>query len=258
MLTIAAVVLLGYLGLCALVFAFQRSMIYLPQPRSSGSGLSTIALPIDGGQVLVSARSHPGPNAVLYFGGNAEDVSYSFPSLLAAFPDHAIYLMHYRGYGGSAGSPSEAALFADALALFDRARAEHQQIVAVGRSLGSGIAVHLASVRPVARLVLVTPYDSLLDLAAQQFPYLPVRWLLRDKYESWRYAGRVTAPTLLVAAEHDEVIPRASTQALYGRFSAGIASLKVVPGAGHNTLSDRAEYVSLLGAAPLGEEAPPL
>jgi hypothetical protein len=109
MLTIAAVVLLGYLGLCSLVFAFQRSMIYFPQPRSSGSGLSTIALPIEGGQVLVSARSHPGPNAVLYFGGNAEDVSYSFPSLSAAFPDHAIYLMHYRGYGGSAGSPSDPA-----------------------------------------------------------------------------------------------------------------------------------------------------
>jgi pimeloyl-ACP methyl ester carboxylesterase len=191
---------------------------------------------------------------VLYFGGNAEDVSYSFETLSAAFPDHAIYLMHYRGYGGSAGSPSEAALFADALALFDRAHAEHQQIVAVGRSLGSGVAVHLASVRPVARLVLVTPYDSLLDLAAQQFPYLSVRWLLRDKYESWRYAGRVTAPTLLVAAEHDEVIPRASTQALYGRFSAGTASLKVVPGAGHNNLSERAEYVPLLGVAPAAYE----
>jgi len=250
MITLMVVVAIAYLGLCALLFFLQRSMIYFPQPRSFGGVSTTIALSTQGAQVLVTARPRSGPNALVYFGGNAEDVSYSLPSFSAAFPDHAIYLLHYRGYGGSSGTPSEAALIADAVALFDKVHIEHENVVAVGRSLGSGVAVHLASVRPVTRLVLVTPYDSLQELAARQFPYVPVRWLLQDKFESWRYAGQVLAPTLVIAAEHDEVIPRASTEALYARFRSGVASLSVVAGASHNTISESPEYTALLRGAP--------
>lgn len=246
MLTLAAVVALVYLGLCAALFVFQRSLIYFPQPRSLASRAATITLPIDGGRVLVTARPHIGPNALLYFGGNAEDVSYSLPSLSNAFPDHAVYLLHYRGYGGSSGKPSEAALFADALALFDRIRTDHQNIVVVGRSLGSTVALYLASLRPVARLVLVTPFDSMQDLAARQFPYFPVRWLMLDRFESWKYATQVTAPTLVVAAEHDEFIPRSSTELLTTRFRGGVAALKVVAGTRHNTISESPEYIPLL------------
>lgn len=250
MVTLVAVVALAYLGLCGALFLFQRNLIYFPQPRSPSSGATTLILPSDEGQILVTARQYSGPNALLYFGGNAEDVSHNLPSLSAAFPDYAVYLLHYRGYGGSSGKPSEAALFADSLALFDKVRPEHQNIVVVGRSLGSGVAVHLASLRPVARLVLVTPYDSLQELAAQQFPYFPVRWLLLDKYESWKYAEQVAAPTLVVAAENDEVIPRTSTEALYRRFRAGVASFKVVAGTSHNTISESSEYLPLLMGAP--------
>jgi pimeloyl-ACP methyl ester carboxylesterase len=250
MVTLVAVVALVYIGLCGVLFLYQRNLIYFPQPRSPGSGATTLTLPADGAQVLVTASQRSGPNALLYFGGNAEDVSYSLPSLSTAFPDYAVYLLHYRGYGGSSGKPSEAALFADALALFDKVRIEHQDIVVVGRSLGSGVAVHLASLRPVARLVLVTPYDSLQELAAQQFPYFPVRWLLLDKFESWRYAQQVAAPTLVVAAEHDEVIPRTSTEALYKRFRTGVASFKVVAGTSHNTISESPEYMPLLKGVP--------
>lgn len=247
-LSLVVLVALVYLGLCALLYVFQRSLIYFPQPRSLGGG--TITLAADGAQVLVTARAHSGPNALVYFGGNAEDVAASLPVLSTAFPDHAIYLMHYRGFGGSSGKPSEAALLADALALFDRVRTEHPDLVIVGRSLGSGIAVHLASLRPVARLVLVTPYDSLQELAAHRFPCFPVRWLLLDKFESWRYAAQVSAPTLVIAAEHDEVIPRASTQALYARFRPGVASFKLVPGSSHNTISESPEYIPLLRGVP--------
>lgn len=250
MVTFLAVVASAYLGLCGVLFFFQRSLIYFPQPRTIGSGATTITLPMEGGDVLVTARPHSGPSALIYFGGNAEDVSSSLPGFSAAFPGHAIYLLHYRGYGGSSGTPSEAALFADAIALFDKVHDEHENVVAVGRSLGSGVAVHLASVRPVARLVLVTPYNSIQELAALQFPWFPVRWLMRDKFESWRYAKDVAAPTLLVAAEHDEVIPRASTEALYGSFRTGVASLKVIAAAGHNTISESPEYMPLLRGTP--------
>jgi pimeloyl-ACP methyl ester carboxylesterase len=158
--------------------------------------------------------------------------------------------MHYRGYGGSSGTPSEAALFADAIELFDKVHAEHERVAVVGRSLGSGIAVHLATVRPVSRLVLVTPYHSLQAVASHQYRYFPVRWLLRDKYESFRYAEHVTAPTLVVAAEHDEIIPRWSTDALYAHFREGVASLVIVANSGHNTISDSPEYIPLLRGTP--------
>jgi uncharacterized protein len=244
--TFVAIAALVYLGLCALLFLYQRSLIYFPHQPSPGSGSVTFTLSVDGAQLLVTARRHSGPNALIYFGGNAEDVSHSLPSLSAAFPDYAVYLLNYRGYGGSSGKPSEAALFADALTLFDRVHADHPNVVVVGRSLGSGVAVHLASLRPVARLVLVTPYDSIQALAASQFPYVPVRWLLLDKFESWKYAERVTVPTLVIAAEYDEVIPRKNTEALYRRFRTGVASFKVIAGTSHNTISESPEYIPLL------------
>jgi pimeloyl-ACP methyl ester carboxylesterase len=92
--------------------------------------------------------------------------------------DYAVYLLNYRGFGGSGGSPSEEAIAEDALALFDQVYASHPQIAVVGRSLGSGVAVRLASQRPVQQLILVTPYNSLEEIAEQQYPWLPVKWLL--------------------------------------------------------------------------------
>jgi pimeloyl-ACP methyl ester carboxylesterase len=248
--TFLLVAALVYAGLCAALFLWQRSLIYFPTPRASGSGATTLALPAPGGELLVTLRPRSGHGALLYFGGNAEDVSQSLPDLSRAFPDHALYLLHYRGYGGSSGKPSEAALFADALALFDKVHAEHRNVVVIGRSLGSGVAVHLASLRPVTRLVLVTPYDSLQDLAVQQYPFFPVRWLLLDKFESWRYAERVTVPTLVLAAEHDEVIPRSSSEALYKRFRNGVASFRTIAGTSHNSISESPEYLPLLRGAP--------
>lgn len=249
MLTFLVVVVLFYVGLCAALFFFQRSMIYFPQPRSAGTSLATISLRAGDHEVIVSTRVHAGPKALIYFGGNAEDVSANLPELSRAFPEHALYLLHYRGYGGSGGTPSEAALFADALALFDRIHAEHPDVVVIGRSLGSGVAVHLASMRPVGRLVLVTPYDSLAEIAAGRFPVFPVRWLLRDRFDSGIYAPKVSAPTLLIGAEHDEVVPVRSAELLATRFRPGVARLVVLPGTGHNTISDHPRYLPLLKGA---------
>ena len=239
-----------YLTLGGVLFFFQRSLVYFPQPGSGNGNAMMITLPVATARVLVCTRPKEGRRALIYFGGNAEDVSLNFPSFSVGFPDSAIYLLHYRGYGGSSGTPSEAALFADALTLFDEVHGKHPVIDVVGRSLGSGIAVYVASRRPVARLVLVTPYDSLQDLAARQFPYMPVRWLLLDKFESWRFAPHVTAPTLIIAADHDEVIPRASTELLRSRFKSGQATFAVLPGTGHNTISTSPEYMPLLRSSP--------
>ena len=244
-------VALSYLALCTALLVFQRSLLYFPQPSSLGGRDTTISLRVADIKIVASVRPRVGPDAVIYFGGNGEDVTASVPGLMEAFPHHALYLLHYRGYGGSAGTPSEAAIVADALALFDEARREHRDVVLVGRSLGSGVAVRVASLRPVARVVLVTPYDSIQEIAASRFALFPVRWLLRDKFESWKYAPAVTAPTLLIAAEHDEVIPRASTELLLTRFKSGVASMKIVGSTGHNSISEHTDYAALLrGPSP--------
>jgi pimeloyl-ACP methyl ester carboxylesterase len=240
---------IAYLGLCGSLYFSQRSLIYFPTPRS-GSGGETITLPIANERVLVSMRPLDGARALIYFGGNAEDVSRSLPGLSAAFPDNAIYLLHYRGYGGSSGSPSEEAFFADALTLFDQVHPQHPNIEVVGRSLGSGVAVYVASMRPVTRLVLVTPFDSMEEVAELQYPYVPVRWLLLDKFESWRYAPRITAPTVILAAEHDEIVPRANTELLRARFQSGLISFHVLAGTGHNSISESPEYMALLKGSP--------
>ncbi|MDP2816677.1 MAG: alpha/beta hydrolase [Polaromonas sp.] len=244
--TLLTVLALGYLALCLALFVFQRSLIYYPQPRSTGSAATTLNFKVADADLAVTVRPVAGPQAILYFGGNAEDVSLNLPSFSEAFPAHAMYLLHYRGYGGSTGRPSEQALQADALALFDHVRQKHPKVVLIGRSLGSGVAIQVASQRPVHRLVLVTPYNSLQELAEKQFPYFPVKCLLTDKFESWKYAPLVTAPTLLIAAEHDEVIPRWSTEQLYARFKNSSATLEVLPGTSHNTLSASPSYLGLL------------
>jgi pimeloyl-ACP methyl ester carboxylesterase len=238
------VILVGYLGICVLLYTFQRSLIYFPQPRTYPATPAMLKRP--GASVSLSVRPHTGPQALIYFGGNAEDVSHNIPEFSTAFPEHALYLLHYRGFAESSGEPSERAIHGDALALFDQVHAEHPDITVIGRSLGSGVATRLASERPVSRLVLVTPYNSLLELASAQYRFFPVKWLLLDKFESWRYAPQVTAPTLIVAAENDETIPRASTEALFHHFQPGVARMKTIRGVGHNSISGSSEYLPLL------------
>jgi uncharacterized protein len=236
------IAVLVYVGLCGIMFFAQRSLIYYPQPRLNRDGVALMRLEIEAGAVLVSTRPVKGADAVIYFGGNAEDTSLALRDFEDAFPQASIYLMHYRGYGGSAGKASEDALFADGLKLFDRVHAEHANVTVVGRSLGSGVAVKVASERPAARLVLVTPFGSLADVAAAQYPFLPVRLLMRDRYDSWKYAGKVTSPVRMIVAERDEIIPRASTERLRTRFGKTNVSYVVIPGAGHNSISDDAQY----------------
>jgi len=246
---IAASLLLLYALVCLAAFVYQRSLLYAPQPRAVTAAESTLHLTVPGADLVVTTRPHAGPKALLYFGGNAEDVSQNLPSFAAAFPDHALFLLHYRGYGGSTGSPSESANVSDAVALFQAVYAQYPQVALVGRSLGSGVAVQLASQVAATRLILVTPYDSITHIAEEQFPYLPVKWLLLDRYESTRYAPRIKLPTTLIEAQNDQLIPHASTDRLLAQFQPGVASLVTIAGAGHNDIDARPDYVAAMQAA---------
>jgi pimeloyl-ACP methyl ester carboxylesterase len=247
--TFVLLVALAYALLCVALYVFQSALIYHPQPRRAPASTPSFMLEADGASVQVTTRPMPGADAVLYFGGNAEDVSGSLPVLANAFPVHALHLMHYRGWGTSGGKPSEAALVDDARRLFDRVQREHPRVTVVGRSLGSGVAVQLAASRPVARLVLVTPYDSVASLAAKQFPWVPVRWLLEDRFDSIGHASKIEAETTVVVAELDEVIARKHSDALVAALPRARTRVHVIAGAGHNTIDMTPGYVPLLAGA---------
>jgi len=153
----------------------------------------------------------PGPPAplLIYFGGNAEEVTeWAFGASTSGA--RALLLVNYRGYGESGGSPSEKAIVSDALEVFDwaakRTDVDASRIGLVGCSLGSGVAVQVASKRPVKAVVLVSPYDSIADVAASHYPLLPVRWLVRHPFDSASLASAIKAPALIVFGTADRTI----------------------------------------------------
>lgn len=182
---------------------------------------------------------------MLYFGGNAEEVSWMIEAVQADAPGASWMLMDYRGYGQSAGAPSEKALVADAIALYDHAvkqlGTDPAQVYAFGRSLGSGVAVALAAERPLAGLILVTPFDSLAAVAKRYYWYLPIDWMLRHRFDSIARAPRMKTPLLCLIAERDEVIPAAHGERLCEAWG-GPSRKVLLAQAGHNTVDAHPMY----------------
>ncbi|MGH8863100.1 MAG: alpha/beta hydrolase [Burkholderiales bacterium] len=247
LLILALLVATAYLGLCALLYFSQRSQIYFPVREVKPPGAQSIRLTRDDAMLKIWVVEREGPRALIYFGGNAEDVSANLPAFSSAFPRHSLYLVNYRGYGGSTGSPSESALVADANAVYDHLHVRYPEILVMGRSLGTGVAVQLAAARPVSRLVLVTPYDSLANVAAAHFPIFPVALLMRDRYDSAARAQAIRTPVLAIIAGDDEIIPRANSQALVDAFSQSQMRVIVLDGATHNTVDLFPGYLRAVG-----------
>ncbi|MBB5885566.1 alpha/beta hydrolase [Xanthomonas sp. LMG 8992] len=245
-----AVLAIAYLSVCALLYLGQRDLLYFPQGTRVTSAQTDFALRRGADVELRGWQVNPGHDKVLlYFGGNAEDLRSARAQLQAALPDHSLYLLAYRGYGASDGSPSEAALVGDAVALYDHVRAAqpHAQIAVLGRSLGSGVASQLAARRAVARLALVTPFDSLVSAAQAHYPWVQVRWLLRDRYESARALRAYRGPLLILRAGRDQVVPPASTDALLKALLQR-PTVAAFAQADHNDISDDPGYVRALQA----------
>ena len=245
LITIALVV---YAAICGALYVLQRSLMYFPTPESHSSRAEALSIATDGAVLKVWRVAGASARALIYFAGNAEDVATNIAPFAAAFPDTAIYLVNYRSYGGSTGSPSEDALLADAEVVFDRVRAEHDNVAVLGRSLGSGVAVHLAAVRDVSKLALVTPYDSVLRIAQRQLPFVPVSWLLKDRFDSLAKAPRVHAPVLVLLAELDRVIPRDHSERLVAGFAPGQVEVRTIAGTNHDSISDAPEFGRALAA----------
>lgn len=238
-----------YAVLCLAIFLIQDKLIFYPQARHIKHGENSLKLQASGADLVVTHLPRPSKKALIYFGGNAEDVSWNLSEFARTFPDHALYLLHYRGYGGSTGKPSEAALHQDAELLYQKVKASHDEIAVMGRSLGSGVAVRLASQYKLSQLILVTPYDSLATIASAAYPYLPVQFLLRHRFDSVNYAPKIETTTLIVMAEHDQVIPASSTRKLLQAFKPSKARLHIIAGANHQSIASDASYLSLVQAA---------
>lgn len=230
-----------YLLLVVSVYLLQRYMIYQPTQYIDHK-FKTIQVN-HSAQTTEALLTKPSKQQVIiYFGGNAENVIYTAKDFDHHFPNHSTYLMKYRGYSGAVGKATEVNLYADALALFDFIQqTKPQSITTIGRSLGSGIATYVAANRSIDGLVLVTPFDSIKAVAQDLLPFLPVKWLLKDSYDSKSRASEIEVPILLVVADKDEVISSQRTHSL--TESLPQKQLKIITlEAGHNDFDFNPSY----------------
>jgi len=245
------VVAVVVIGVPLLVFLLQERLIFMPQ-RLSDAAMADIQTRFRKGQSVFGQAADgtklhawhlpgpPGAPLVFYFGGNAEDVSWMLGEA-GAVPTVGWLLVDYRGYGASEGSPSEAALAADALFWFDKFSPQSKKIYVLGRSLGSGVAVRLAAERRVDAVMLVTPFDSMVAVGRRHYPYLPVSLLLRHRFDSVSRAPRISAPLLCLVASRDSIIPPEHAKLLFDAW-AGPKRWVALEEAGHNTVDAHPNY----------------
>jgi uncharacterized protein len=259
---IIIIVAVVYIAASAILYVFQDRLIFFRQTltrerlqyiqdRFPGSEEVSIMTPDSielRGWLLHGKSEGPSP-LLIYFGGNAEEVSWmmEFGNRIHGW---SFLLVNYRGYGMSGGKPGEKDMLSDALLLYDtfstRNEIDEKNIVVMGRSLGTAVAVYLSANRPVAGTVLVSPYASIEELAQSNFPAFPVRLLLKHRFNVLPLASGIENPMLAIIASDDTIIPVIHSRRLYDEWK-GEKSLREIPDSDHNTLILNAlywEYIS--------------
>ncbi|MCF6264122.1 MAG: alpha/beta hydrolase [Xanthomonadales bacterium] len=233
-----------YVGFGLFLYIKQDSLLFYPTEELIIADVRVQSF-TNQNQIIKAFVLNPGlDDAIIYFAGNAEAVGMLADFYRQIFPNKTVYLMNYRGYGGSTGEPSEQAFFSDALHIYDQLKSQHQKISIIGKSLGSGVATYLASQREIFKLVLITPFDSITSLAQQKFPFFPVSWIVKNKFDSMQYAKQIKTEVLVFIAENDQIVPLEHSNKL----------LQVLPNkqshylknTNHNSLTNSAEYSQLL------------
>ena len=239
------VTLVVFYALFALAFySLQRQFLYFPQLASDVYGEMNTSFVVDGAQLFGWMLNEGQPRALIYYGGNAESIEANIPFFKELIPNYTIYLIPYRGYGNNSGTPTEKVLYSDAVQIFESVKNKHDSISLLGRSLGSGIATYIAANRQVDKLILVTPFDSIENVAKDIYWMFPVSWMIKDRYRSSGRVKDITAQTYIFIAEKDRVITRARTNQLIAEFGDQLVEVFVITGAGHNTISNFPAYVS--------------
>lgn len=245
-----AIVAAGYLGLCLFMFAAQRSFLYVPDrsrpdPRACGvPHMTAVDLVAEDGATLYAWYRPPADDRrplIVYFHGNAGHVGYRGQKMAPLMDSgFGLLLLSYRGYGGNPGRPSEAGLYADARAALDFASARGygpDRLVIYGESLGSGVAVQMATERSIAALILEAPFISLARVAFEKVPYVPVPLLIWDRFDSLQKIDRLRVPMLLIHGDRDRTVPVRHGRALLAAANNPKEAL-FVPDAGHDDLYD--------------------
>ncbi len=223
-----------------LLFTMQRSIFY-PAPRdyptTAPEGFAMVETRTSDGLRLTAAYrpARPGKPTLVFFHGNGDSLAGAAVATQALVAiGYGAMLVEYRGYAGNPGSPSEEGLYRDgeaALAWLDERGLRTESLILIGNSMGSGTATELASRHPVRALILVSGFSSLPDVVTDHYPFLPARWLVRDRYESARKLGRIAAPILLIHGDRDTVVPVENTLRL-ARANPSATKI-IVGGAGH-------------------------
>jgi len=241
---VVAVVLVVVLVLGTL----QRKLIYfpfgdVPAPQHVGlGGTTSVTFPTADGLTLngwfIPAEHEPAWFTVIVFNGNAGNRSFRAP-LGRVLHERGIatLLFDYRGYGENPGAPTERGLVVDSRAareyVLSRSDVDPKRLVYFGESLGSALAAGLAAEYPPAALILRSPFTSLAEVGRFHYPFLPVRWLLRDRFATIDRIAHVRCPLLIIAGDSDRIVPLAESRRLYEAASPP-KRLKVVGGADHN------------------------
>jgi fermentation-respiration switch protein FrsA (DUF1100 family) len=239
---------LVYGSFVALLYVAQRGMMYFPDktrtpPAAVGlSQAEEVTLDAADGEKLIAWHVRPaeGRPIILYFQGNGGGPHHRarrFRNLAAE--GFGLLALCYRGYGGSTGSPSEPGLHLDAAAAYEFAAARYGsgRVILWGESLGSGVAVALAAERPVARILLESPFTSTADIASASYPFVPVRLLMKDQFRSDERIGKVTVPVLVMHGTRDNVVPIGFGERLYALIRSPKRFITLA-NAGHNDHDD--------------------
>jgi fermentation-respiration switch protein FrsA (DUF1100 family) len=250
----------GYVGVTGLVWIFQEKLLFYPRPvigtpaPPTGWKLEQVQITTKDGTRLAGVLVLPPvakPPLVVYFGGNAEEVTSFASSTAETYGNRAVLLVNYRGYGDSEGSPGEEALVSDGAEVVDwasrRADIDTTRIVLHGRSLGGGVAVQVAAARPPRCVVLTTPFASAREVAQMHYRWLPVGWLIRHPFDSAARAPSLAMPVLILIGTADTLIAPSQSKRLAGLWKGPVQTLEL-EGYGHNDLSIDPRYDAAIHA----------
>lgn len=237
-----------YFSVCGFLYFFQRSLLYFPEtiyssPNDSGLPEATEEKikTADGETIIVwhIPPSDENKPVIVYFHGNGGSIYYRAGRFqMLAAQGFGIVGVSYRGYGGSSGSPSEQGLIEDARAAYEFTTKHYPatRIALWGESLGGGVAIALAAEKPVAKIVLESPFTSVADVASALYWFVPVRLLIKDPFRSDLRVEKITAPILVMQGALDNIVPPRFGQRLYEMIK-GPKKIVRFPKGSHNDLS---------------------